>query len=331
MKKNTILAEFDEAIWTGNISEIECLVKLGIDVNTFTYKGVTPLFIAAQEGYVDAIVKLVELGAKINTPTNDGATPLYIAAKIGHIDAIVKLKELGANVNTPMNNGITPVYIAAKIGHIDATAKLIGFGANLEFLNQNLENISSLVIKQFIKTENIISKYKNDNSLARLENQEILTLVEGAYALQDNSIIALNKFIRQGKVDIANYNNSAEGNRTTIGESLYETMTEQLKNIPGYNQNEIEKKKDNDYSIEIKNNYLIHCLKKDKKYIPKFKAIAIGGEPKNMGKFSSVKFDESEEIKSLENINYATALRIAWILRIVILRKLTIVLTIVNV
>lgn len=252
------------------------MVKLGIDVNTFTYKGVTPLFIAAQEGYVDAIVKLVELGA---------------------------------NVNTPMNNGETTVYIAAQNGHLDAAAKLIGFGANLEFLNQNLENISSLVIKQFIKTENIISKYKNDNSLARLENQEILTLVEGAYALQDNSIRALNKFIRQGKVDIANYNNSAEGNRTTIGEILYETMTEQLKNIPGYNQNEIERKKDNGYSIEIKNNYLIHCLKKDKKYIPKFKAIAIGGEPKNMGKFSSVKFDESGKIKSLENINYATALK----------------------
>ena len=112
MKKNTILAEFDEAIQTGNISEIERLVKLGIDVNTFTYKGVTPLFIAAQEGYVDAIVKLVELGA---------------------------------NVNTPMNNGETTVYIAAQNGHLDAAAKLIGFGANLEFLNQNLENISSLV------------------------------------------------------------------------------------------------------------------------------------------------------------------------------------------
>ncbi|NDB84857.1 MAG: ankyrin repeat domain-containing protein, partial [Alphaproteobacteria bacterium] len=78
----------------------------------FTYKGVTPLFIAAQEGYVDAIVKLVELGA---------------------------------NVNTPMNNGETTVYIAAQNGHLDAAAKLIGFGANLEFLNQNLENISSLV------------------------------------------------------------------------------------------------------------------------------------------------------------------------------------------
>ena len=41
---------------------------------------------------------LAELGADVNTPIDDGATPVFIAAQNGHVDAIRVLKELGANV-----------------------------------------------------------------------------------------------------------------------------------------------------------------------------------------------------------------------------------------
>lgn len=50
---------------------------------------IIPLFIAAQNGFGDAVEELITAKAGVNkaAPTN-GATPLFIAAQDGHLDIV---------------------------------------------------------------------------------------------------------------------------------------------------------------------------------------------------------------------------------------------------
>ena len=44
--------------------------------------GVTPLFIAAEEGHEAVVRALIEAGADVNKATDDGETPLFMAAQM---------------------------------------------------------------------------------------------------------------------------------------------------------------------------------------------------------------------------------------------------------
>jgi ankyrin repeat protein len=55
-----------------------------VNVNECNRNGISPLFIAAQEGYFGIVCKLLENKADINKSQDDGATPLLIACHRGH-------------------------------------------------------------------------------------------------------------------------------------------------------------------------------------------------------------------------------------------------------
>jgi ankyrin repeat protein len=55
------------------------------------------------------VTALIDHGADVNFANSDGGTPLYVAAEEGHMDAVRGLIEHGANVNIANNNGTTPV------------------------------------------------------------------------------------------------------------------------------------------------------------------------------------------------------------------------------
>jgi ankyrin repeat protein len=65
---------------------VERLLKQNrIDINQARYDGVTPLYIACQNGHLDVVDRLLKQnGIDINQSMNDGATPLYIACNNGH-------------------------------------------------------------------------------------------------------------------------------------------------------------------------------------------------------------------------------------------------------
>jgi ankyrin repeat protein len=110
---------------------IRALAKHGADLNTPTNNGITPAYVAAQNGHVNVIRALAEHGADLNTPTNHGATPAYVAAHKGQVEVIRALAEHGADLNTPTNHGATPAYTAAHKGQVEVIRALAEHGADL--------------------------------------------------------------------------------------------------------------------------------------------------------------------------------------------------------
>jgi ankyrin repeat protein len=78
--------------------------------------GISPLFIAAQEGYFGIVCKLLENKADINKSQDDGATPLLIACHRGHTRIVKHLVQNKANVNKSLQIGYSPLprYVFRK-------------------------------------------------------------------------------------------------------------------------------------------------------------------------------------------------------------------------
>ena len=76
--------------------------------------GLTPLHLAARQGYTDVANALLDAGADIDQrTTGDQSTPLVIAIVNGRFDLAKQLIDRGANSNLAQaNNGVTPLYAA---------------------------------------------------------------------------------------------------------------------------------------------------------------------------------------------------------------------------
>jgi ankyrin repeat protein len=93
------------------------------------------LFIAAQQGNIDACVLLLDQagareggGGTAHSPDTHGRTPLWIAAKCGHVEVCALLLDRGAT-HAPDNDGNTPLFAASRCGHLEVCALLLNRGA----------------------------------------------------------------------------------------------------------------------------------------------------------------------------------------------------------
>ena len=88
----------------------------------------TPLYIACQNGHVDAARLLLEKGAEVDRAVSEGyykgQTPLYAACQNGHVDAARLLLEKGAEVDRANKWGERPLSIAKRKGHSSIVALL---------------------------------------------------------------------------------------------------------------------------------------------------------------------------------------------------------------
>jgi ankyrin repeat protein len=104
---------------------IQILIDRGADINLPDTNGITPLYLACQEGHKDIVKLLLDKQADINVQITYGATPLYVACDGGHRDIVKMLLDKQADVNLQTTNGITPLYISCKEGHTDIVKMLL--------------------------------------------------------------------------------------------------------------------------------------------------------------------------------------------------------------
>ena len=100
-----------------------------VDVDFGTKRdGVTALYQAAQQGFVEVVRFLVEEGkADVDkATTDDGGTPLFMAAQKGNLEVIKLLLDKGADWTVGMrDNGWSPLFVASWAGKAAVVAELL--------------------------------------------------------------------------------------------------------------------------------------------------------------------------------------------------------------
>lgn len=81
------------------------LLGKGADPNIADKKGVTPLMLASQMGFVDAVVALARSGAKVDEPDDTGETPLILAVHAKNVPMVRTLLAAGADPDRADNAG----------------------------------------------------------------------------------------------------------------------------------------------------------------------------------------------------------------------------------
>lgn len=117
----------------GNATIIDLLIEAGGTVDAvLPQNGCTPLYMAADNGYVDVVQALLAAGADLHRTSATGASCVCAAARSGQSAVILVLANAGADLDLPMNNGATPAHLAAMAGQSEALVTLHTLGADVE-------------------------------------------------------------------------------------------------------------------------------------------------------------------------------------------------------
>ena len=122
------------AIEKNDIQKVRYLIPIGADVNAKDpYASMTPLMMAAYDGYTEIAKLLIEKGSEVNAKggVDMDMTPLIYAASQDRVDMVKLLLENGANVNVKTKYGWTPLFFAASRGKVDIAKLFIDKGADV--------------------------------------------------------------------------------------------------------------------------------------------------------------------------------------------------------
>jgi hypothetical protein len=107
------------SIVSGDIIEVEALIKDGVNVNAKGPNGFTPLLAACSGNKTDIALLLLDSGADPNLPGNQNETPLLYAVMTANRVIIKELLTRGANPDTKMITGQSPLDMAKAMHMTD--------------------------------------------------------------------------------------------------------------------------------------------------------------------------------------------------------------------
>jgi len=113
------------------------LLSKGVDVNTISWEGVTPLMYACQNGNIAMMSLLLRQGADPDKKPANGYTALITAAGNGMLDVAEMLLRHGANINLPDNNKKTPLLHAISVDSFYMPDLLLYYGAEVDPADRN--------------------------------------------------------------------------------------------------------------------------------------------------------------------------------------------------
>ncbi|OQR84933.1 hypothetical protein ACHHYP_12501 [Achlya hypogyna] len=108
--------ELIEATTSGNLPQLLKAVRHRADVDC-RYKGCTPLYYAAKNGFTPLVRCLLSYGARVEARNLKRRTALMIAASRGYLDTVLVLLQYGAKPATTDQSEETARHMALRNGH----------------------------------------------------------------------------------------------------------------------------------------------------------------------------------------------------------------------
>jgi ankyrin repeat protein len=114
---------------TRDTKSVHALIAQGVDVNASAPDGSTALLWVARADDVDTAEALLRAGARHSATNALGVSPAYVAAENGSAAMLRRLLDAGATVNATAAGGDTLLMAAVRSGRFDAVRLLIERGA----------------------------------------------------------------------------------------------------------------------------------------------------------------------------------------------------------
>jgi hypothetical protein len=114
---------------SNGVEILKLLLAGKADVNARAEYRNTPLHLAAEGGYTNAVRLLIERKADVNAQLRDLKTPLHLAASNGHVDTVKLLVDGGALINAKDRYKNTPLMCAVVAKHKEVETFLRQQGA----------------------------------------------------------------------------------------------------------------------------------------------------------------------------------------------------------
>jgi hypothetical protein len=120
-----------------NIDQVKNLLGRGADVNAKEkYRGITPLFIAVENGSKAIVEILIRYGAKVNVRDSERRTPLMRLDDDAENGLVELLVQNGAKLDLTDTWGNTALKLAADGREVKTVNALIAAGANVNIQNK---------------------------------------------------------------------------------------------------------------------------------------------------------------------------------------------------
>jgi ankyrin repeat protein len=129
------------ASYEDDLEHADALIRGGADVNAANDLGVTPLWLAAQNGSEPMARRLLAAGANPNLALTSGETPVMVAARSGHAAVVEQLIAKGANVNAHGARKQTALMWAVSQKHPDVVKVLLAHGADLSLRSEKWSQV----------------------------------------------------------------------------------------------------------------------------------------------------------------------------------------------
>ncbi|MEL7424219.1 MAG: ankyrin repeat domain-containing protein [Bacteroidota bacterium] len=142
-----------EAIFFGNLKQLEANIAAGTDLNQKDQFGSAPLHVAATFDKAEVALRLIEAGADLNVLNGEGSTPLHLAAFFCRTEITEALLKEGADVSMRNNYQTTALEsVQAPFAEVkpiyDELGKALGpMGLKLDYsrLEQTRPIIADLI------------------------------------------------------------------------------------------------------------------------------------------------------------------------------------------
>jgi hypothetical protein len=107
------------------------IIEHSQDVNArSSFRNMTPLSVASDEGHPDVVRLLLEHGADPNVRDDSHDTLLHGVSQRGHVEIARMLLKYGADANSRDHLNRTPLHLASREGHVDVAQVLLDHGVD---------------------------------------------------------------------------------------------------------------------------------------------------------------------------------------------------------
>ena len=202
LQSPSLTSQLHAAAGKGDVAAVAALLARGVDVDAATDRGVTSLYIAAEQGYLELVKLLLERGADPNvkdlewgrTPLRHGSLGGDVEAKAARAEIVTLLLERGAGTE-----GESLVSLI-RGGHFEAVPTIVSRGG-VDPAYLNLALAAAQRAQQTALAELLIRAGATaPEPIDRVRSPERLRLWAGVYRSPAGKALTLGPGVRDGQV-----------------------------------------------------------------------------------------------------------------------------------